>query len=113
MHYALMKLSKKIISAEEEHQKMRKYMQMMDHDGWKTQFEWLNYLRGVIAEDLLSDRFARLTADEKDVLQRAYNFSDQLILFLLDPTQGPRKVVETLKHNRAVEQAMSQQRKKK
>ena len=84
MQRVLGKLARRILQDENEKIKFAKFVQMRDHDGWKTFLEWLMYLRASIAEELLSDKFSKLEPYEKDVQQRAFNMVDHLILFLVD-----------------------------
>ena len=65
--------------------KITAYATMKSHPGWDVHIEMLMLLRGSIAEELLSERFTKLDAREKDVQQRAFSMVDQLIKFLTNP----------------------------
>ena len=103
MNTIVAKLSSKIVSSEEDKAKTNKYLQMQSTEGWKTHCEWMFYIRGLMAEDLLSDRFTALKPIEKDVCQRAYAMADQLIMFLVDPLVKARKMNAVAMHNARME----------
>ena len=99
MIHVISKLANYVASNAEDGMKAKKYSQMQATDGWKVHLEYLMYLRGLMAEDLLSDRFTALSAQEKDVSQRAYALADQLVLFLVDPMAKARKLNVIAQHN--------------
>jgi hypothetical protein len=103
LNHLISQLVKKVTSSEEDKHKVEKYMQLQTFEGWKTHQEYLLYLRGLMAEDLLSDRFTSLKPIEKDVCQRAYAMVDQMVLFLLDPLAKARKLNVIAAHNQKME----------
>ena len=90
-----MKKWKKILSRLSNHfsdfenaqvqRKLSAYAAMKGHEGWDTHTEMLMLLRGALAEDMLSNDFTVLESTEKDIRQRAYAMTDQMIRFLLNP----------------------------
>lgn len=61
------------------------------------------FIRGLIAEELLSKQFTELDSTKKDVTQRAYAMANELILFLVDPIAEVRKVTSIANHNKRME----------
>lgn len=106
MNVVISKLGAKILSTEEDKHKTAKYLQMQQTDGWKVHLEFLLYMRGLMAEDMLSDRFTSLTAYEKDVSQRAYAMAEQIVQFLIDPLSRARKLAAMTRHNQKMEATM-------
>ena len=94
------RLAVKVTSSAEDEQKRHKYEQMQAFDGWKTHQEYLLTIRGLMAEELLSDAFSALKPLEKDSIQRAYAMVDQMIIFLLDPLVKARRMVSIQAHNK-------------
>ena len=103
MNVILNKLSAKVISSAEDKGKIDKYTQMQGTDGWKVHQEYLLYLRGLMAETMLSESFTTLPPYDKDVCQRAYALVDQAIMFLLDPLAKARKLNVYAAHNARME----------
>ena len=54
MIHVISKLANYVASNAEDGMKAKKYSQMQATDGWKVHLEYLMYLRGLMAEDLLS-----------------------------------------------------------
>ena len=92
MHKILVKLSRRIVSSDEERRKCGNVEDMMKHEGWRTFAEWLLIMRGFMAEDLLSEGFTNKESIEKDIQQRAYHLADEIILFLLNPLGKAQKL---------------------
>ena len=107
MNHIISQLVRKVTATEEDKRKVDKYVQMQALEGWKTHQEYLLYLRGLMAEDLLSDRFTSLKPIEKDVCQRAYAMVDQMVLFLLDPLAKARKLNVIAVHNKKMEATLA------
>ena len=101
MKHLLRKISQKINANESD---SASYSDMQKkHPGWKVHQQYLLLLRGMIAEEMLSENFTALGPTEKDVSQRAYAAADQLILFLLDPLAEARRLSVYTKHNTRME----------
>jgi len=83
----IIELSKHYAAIEDSaiQRKITAYASMKGHAGWSVHVEMLMLLRGSIAEELLSERFTKLDATEKDVQQRAFSMVDELIKFLVNP----------------------------
>ena len=103
MNHIILKLAKKVSSTDSDKQKSSKYLELQRQEGWKTHQEYLLFIRGLMAEDMLSDRFTALKPLEKDVCQRAYSMLDQLIVFLLDPQDRARRLNVINVHNKQME----------
>jgi len=87
MRSLLRQLSEHYAARESEDRKLSTYIAMRKHEGWEVHQEMMLILRGMIAGELLSDRFTKLDATEKDVQQRAYSYTNDLIDFLLNPLE--------------------------
>ena len=92
-------LSQKIVSSEEDISKVKKYHALKEHPGWQVHLEYLAFLRGLVAIELLGDRFTNLDPIRKDVAQRAYAMVDKLVLFLVDPMAEAQKTMQIKRHN--------------
>lgn len=103
MNHIISKLAQKINSNDSDRQKTTKYVEMQGFEGWKTHQEYLLFIRGLMAEDMLSDRFTALKPIEKDVCQRAYAMTDSMIVFLLDPLVRARRLNVIAAHNQKME----------
>ena len=99
MNHIISKIATYVAQTADDSARAQKYEQMQKTDGWKIHTEYLMYIRGLMAEDLLSDRFTALRPIEKDVSQRAYALVDQMVLFLVDPLAKARKLNVIAKHN--------------
>lgn len=97
------RLAAKVVSNEADQQKLHKYQQMMGHDGWVVHQEYLLTVRGLMAENMLSEQFSALSASEKDAIQRAYAMVDRMIIFLLDPLVKARSMAAIQAHNKKQE----------
>lgn len=103
MRALLRKLSQKLVASEQDRLKYNKYEQMRHHEGWAMHVEILMYLRGLIAEDVLSESFTKLEPKEKDAQQRAYAMVSDVVLFLVDPLVEARKLQQIKNHNTRME----------
>jgi hypothetical protein len=99
VNHIISKLAQKVRSSDTDKQRLDKYLQMQKAQGWEIHQEYLLTVRGLMAEDMLSDRFTVLTPLEKDTCQRAYSMLDQMIIFLLDPLVRARKLDAIAAHN--------------
>jgi hypothetical protein len=103
LNHIITKIATYVAQTADDSARAQKYEQMQKTDGWKIHTEYLMYIRGLMAEDLLSDRFTALRPIEKDVSQRAYALVDQMVLFLADPMSKARKLNVIANHNRRQE----------
>ena len=74
--------------------KISAYTQMKGQYGWSVHQELLMLIRGKMAEEILSERFTKLDATEKDARQRAYHMADNLIMFLLNPLKKAQEAAK-------------------
>jgi len=96
----IFKLSDHYADFEKNNRSITAYAQMENHPGWSVHKEMLLLLRGLIAEDLLSQKFTELDATEKDVQQRAYSAVDDFIQFLLNPLAQAKKRAKIINFKR-------------
>jgi len=67
--------------------KLEDYERAMKTPQWEFLRDSILVLRGNMANELLSLRFAKLDPNEKDVQQRVYYHFNQLLEFLEHPTE--------------------------
>ena len=89
---------------DDEH-KLDHYDHMMrEHPGWAVHKAFLIHCLQEIGNEMLSERFSKKTADEKDVLQRTYCNMAEVIKFLLDPMAEVRKQAKVIQHNKKMQE---------
>ena len=100
------------LSTEERDRKLTAYSRLMKNENWPVHSEFLLLIRGMIAEEVLSDRFTKLDKEEKDSRQRAFNNVDALIQFLLNPIKNAENIAKIKRHNQEATIGSDQRRKK-
>jgi hypothetical protein len=113
MDHILNQIAQKFLSSEEDHRKLAHYVDMMKHPGWAVHQEMMLGMTGLIASDVLSKRFTAMTADEKDVQQRAYHYVYELIQFLLNPLARVGRGTAIKQHNIRMEESLKRPSTKK
>ena len=76
------------------------YMDLRNHPGWKVHQAFLLYLIQAIGNDMLSKEYTKLSAEEKDIRQRAYQSTYEVIKFLLNPIERGQQQQKIAKHNK-------------
>ena len=99
MDRLLRRISQRILTDSLDEQKYHKYLQLKEQDGWQVHQEYLITMRGLIANDMLGEKFTELPPIEKDIQQRAYEMVNRVIIFLLDPALEARKAVRIKRYN--------------
>ena len=100
-------IADKFMSSEQDSQALAHYVDMTKSKGWKVHQDILNLLVGLISEDLLSSKFTKLDAVEKDVKQRAYAEVVTMVRFLLYPLARIQRVGRIQRHNKAMEETLT------
>lgn len=77
--------------SEEFQRGLQNYDRIIQSKEWKFIRDLLLGLQGVIANDVLSRGFTSLSATEKDVQQRSYYQTIQILEFLLNPIKWMKK----------------------
>ena len=96
----LHKVTRQIFETDQGRQDYRKFVQMRDHDGFKSYlYKYLNLYIGLMLEDMLSDRFTKLPAVEKDIEQRAYKLVHELTTWIMQPEIEASKLNLIRQHN--------------
>lgn len=96
----LHKLTRQVFETDQGRIDYRKFIQMRDHDGFKSYLaKYLQLYTGLMLEDMLSDRFTKLNAAEKDVQQRAYAQVHDLIEWIMQPEVEATKLNLIRQHN--------------
>lgn len=100
----LHKVTRQIFETDQGLQDYRKFIQMREHDGFKTYLaKYLALYTGLMLEDMLSDRFTKLSAAEKDIEQRAYKKAHEVITWILQPEIEATKLNLIRTHNQKME----------
>mgnify|MGYP001100262405 CR=1 FL=1 len=63
----------------------RNYNDMTEHPGWQVHQKYLVEISNAISLYMLSKEYTELSAEEKDIQQRAFFISREMIEFLLNP----------------------------
>jgi hypothetical protein len=75
---------------EEDAYKLERFVRLYQNEDFKFFKDCIFIIRGFMANDLLSDRYTKLDATEKDVQQRAYKYMWDFLEFMLDPRKFSR-----------------------
>ena len=96
-------ISKSFWETEENVRSAEKYRRMTKEPGWAVHQGLMVQIANQISLYMLSEDFTRLDATEKDVQQRAFFVSKEIIDFLLNPLKGAKKHAEFIQHNKKME----------
>ena len=78
----------------------RKFVQMRQHEGFTAYLhKYLQLYVGLLLEDMLSERFTKLNATEKDIQQRAYKMVHEIITWIMQPEIEATKLNLIRQHN--------------
>ena len=100
MKHLLIETAKRYFSNETDQQKLKQYQRLQVEPGWAFVAESLRYLQGLILNELMSKDFTELDAHEKDVKQRAFKQTYDVIEFLIDPPKVAETVLKIRQHNK-------------
>ena len=78
---------------------LRKYDAMTKHEGWIVHQGLMILIANKIAEAMLTERFTKLSREDKDTNQRAFYMTKEIIDFLLNPLKGAKKYAAIQQHN--------------
>lgn len=76
------------------------YHDMKRHAGWSTHQAMLVGISNRISEYMLSGKYTKLSKEEKDVQQRAFRMTIDIIYFLLDPLKGANRAMKLKSFNK-------------
>jgi len=63
------------------------YEAMKAHPGWSVHRSIIGNIKIAIVKEMLSERFTKLTANEKDSQQKAFFMVDEILNYLLNPLE--------------------------
>lgn len=86
-----------------------KFYDLRRDPGWTEFVKLLHLTRGLMAQRLLSDKFAELSADDKDVLQRTFASLRYFLDFLEKPLPELQRAMFLAGQDRAVNKALQRQ----
>ena len=72
-------------------QQIVNYQRMLKTKEWRTHYDLLMTIKGIMANDMFSRKYTSLDAQEKDVVQKTYYNINQILDFLLNPVKGIEK----------------------
>ena len=99
----LHELSVGLYKTEEGNRLARDYLDLRNHPGWKVHESLLISIANGISKHMLSEKYTKLSPDDKDAEQRGYFIGKEIIDFLLNPTKGAQKYAAFEQHNKTVE----------
>ena len=87
----LSKISKYLLFTDEGKQNFHKYDALKSHEGWSVHQGFLIEIMNQISSCMLSGQFTKQNKEEKDVQQRAFYMTKEIIEFLLDPLKNAER----------------------
>lgn len=105
-----MEICKSYAADEGAAQSFRRFYTLRQHEGWKDFINILHIVQGLMAEKLLSQKFAKLPAEEKDVSQRVYADLRFFLNFLENPSQELERAMFLAGHDKALKDMMQRQK---
>ena len=81
----LSKISKYLLLSDEGQQNYHKYDALKSHEGWLAHQGFLIEIMNQISSYMLSSKFTKQSKEEKDVQQRAFYITKEIVEFLLNP----------------------------
>ena len=86
MRKFVMEIAKQCVSDDAFVQNFRQFLDMRSDPSWQAFVRLLHTVQGLMATELLSDRFAKEDALEKDIKQRTYANIRHFLEFLENPS---------------------------
>ena len=83
------------------------------HPGWKAYVSIIEQFKAGVAAHMLSDEFTRLSAEDKNAHQIAYNIVHKFCEFMLEPVEKTRREKRLHDMNKAADLKAEQARRKK
>lgn len=96
-------ISKMYASDEAASQEFMKFYRLRDEPGWTEMVKIIHITRGLMAQEMLGDRFTGLSEKEKDVKQRVYAGLQVFLNFLENPSLELEKAMYLAGHQKVVE----------
>ena len=99
MRKHLKKIIQIYLSSDEGKQVLDRYLLKQKEDDLKFLRDSLLMLQGEIVKQMLSREFTELKAEEKDIRQRAYAQTNEIIAFLVDPMVYIKSALKIQQYN--------------
>jgi len=93
-------------SDEAASQEFMKFYRLREEPGWKEMVRMIHITNGLMAQEMLGDRFTNLPQEEKDVKQRVYAGLRVFLNFLENPSQELEKAMFLEGHDKVVKNIM-------
>ena len=87
---------------EESMRNISKYRRLNTEPGWTMHQALLINILNKISEYMLSEKFMRLSIEERDAQYRGFYHTKEIIDFLLDPLKGANYRADIQRHNKEV-----------
>lgn len=99
----LFNISKGLATTEENRIYLSKYSEMTKTEGWKVYQGLLLQICNDMSSYMFSDEFTKLDKEEKDVRQRSFVITKEIIDFLINPAKGVENLLAIQKYNQNLE----------
>ena len=93
-------------SDEAASQEFMKFYRLREEPGWKEMVRMIHITNGLMAQEMLGDRFTNLPQKEKDIKQRVYAGFRVFLNFLENPSQELEKAMFLEGHDKVVKNIM-------
>jgi len=99
----LNEISVALYKTEEGHRLARNYLELGNQPGWKVHESILTAIGNGISLHMLSEKYTKLSPEDKDAQQRGFYIAKEIIDFLLNPMKGAEKYAAIIEHNKKME----------
>jgi len=89
-------------SDEAASQEFLKFYQLRQEPGWKEMIRMIHIANGLMAQEMLGEKFTDLPAEEKDIKQRVYANIRIFLNFLENPSLELEKAMYLAGHDKVV-----------
>jgi len=95
----LTSISVDLFKTEDRTGNLMKYARMREQPGWKVHQMLLVAIANKMSEHMLSEQFAKLSAEDMKTNQKAFYFTKEIIDFLIDPLKVAKQLAKIALHN--------------
>lgn len=101
-------IAKLYASDEVAAQGFEKFYRLRQEDGWIEFVRMIHIIQGLMAQELLGDKFTELSKEEKDIRQRTYAGLRVFLSFLENPSSELERAMYLAGHEKVVKDIMRQ-----
>ena len=83
-------------------QEFMKFHRLRDEPGWTEMIRMIHITRGLMAQEMLGDKFTNLLEKDKDIKQRVFAGLQVFLNFLENPSQELEKAMYLAGHEKVV-----------